>query len=629
VRALLSSPFGHGPPEPGPDPAQARLAPAIALLVVYTLCRGLLLVGLIVPWQGPDEPGHAQVAWQLGHGAGTAAPDPAFERAALASMAEQRFFSRVGIPVPTAPPASFAAVERLGGDPTQLQNETPVGYLPHALTLRLGAAGAVEGDLRRMRLASLLLVPFVLLGAARAARGALALRGVLAVTALVAAAPMLGFAGAVVNNDLPAAALAAWWFALLADGLRQGLTLRRLALLGGVMLLAVLAKRTALYLLPLTLLVVAWAAWQELAAGRSLRPAGGRRARAGLAGVALAALLVIVLGRPIADQAAAWHRAGTSWGPERAPAGRSGGFAFRIVDDQAAGWQYLEQSVAAPGPAEVMATAWLRTARPGTRAQLVLSDDRGTWLGQTVELADAWTPVHVSGRSAAGASRLRLAIVPGDGVAAGVGDLLADDVSLRVDGRERLVNGGAEGPRRLGAQLAAGALRYADAARLAATLPGGLADPPRTLARSAGGLAFLARSFWGGFGWATIWPGRPYGLTAGLLTLVVLAGVLQSLVRPASLVTDPGAARLLRWCAVAVLLAVAVATFGSLAGAGPDRLPQGRYLVAALVPLALPAVALAARLAPRWGPFGLAAWALGLDLIALFAVIWPAFRGPV
>jgi len=159
-------------------------------------------------------------------------------------------------------------------------------------------------------------------------------------------------------------------------------------------------------------------------------------------------------------------------------------------------------------------------------------------------------------------------------------------------------------------------------------VPGGLADPAATLRRAARGLAFTWRSFWGGFGWLAIWPGTLYYALAAAMSAIAAAAVLIGLLAPRRLVDDPAAAGTLRVCAVAAVVAVAIAVAGSLAGAGPDRQPQGRYLLPALVPLALLAVALSDRLAPRRGPWALAAGMFALDLWAVLGVMWPAFRGP-
>lgn len=95
-------------------------------------------------------------------------------------------------------------------------------------------------------------------------------RGALTVAALVALHPQFVFICGVVSNDSAAAALAtaALWIA--ARALRRGLTVRRGLAAGVLVGLAMLSKTSALPLLPLLGVALAWAAWRERAA---LRPA--------------------------------------------------------------------------------------------------------------------------------------------------------------------------------------------------------------------------------------------------------------------------------------------------------------------------------------------------------------------
>lgn len=654
------------------SPGSRRVALAVGLLWLYCLCRGLLLAGIVPPWQGPDEPSHVEYALLLAQQrALPRQPDAALESQILASMAAQRFYSHVNAPPPTAVPALFAEVERLRDAPTQIGSETPLGYLPFALAAflaggtsaavavpadgagadpgaALGAAPAVADSgatitrpLRAMRLAAVGLVLIAVGLAALAAVDVLGAALAPAAVVLVAAMPMLGFAGAVVNNDLTAVVLATLWFAVLARGARRGLSWRWLAALVLIATVAALSKRTALFLVPLTVMVAGEHVWRQIHAPHRPSPSPPALRRWIGASLAFAILALAALLWPLGNRAAAWKKAGESWGAERSStAARSGEYGLRVADFAPDRWQYLEQWVRVDqGTAgqSLTAVAWLRAAgEPGAsgtdapRAQLVLNDDLSAWAGETVTLGQAWTPVTVTLRLSEDADRVRIALVPGDGTAAGMGAFDADDVAVVSAGSSaagRLRNGGAEAPRRWGSDLAAGAARYTDIARVLDSVPGGLADPTASLDRAARGLAFTWRSFWGGFGWLAIWPGPIYSLAAGLLTAFAAVAVALALVAPARLADDRLTAGILRLCAVATLLCLGIAVAGSLAATGPHRLPQGRYLLPALLALALPAVALAERLWPRRGPAVLGALALGLDLAALLGVIWPAFRG--
>ncbi len=610
-----------------------RAAAAVALVLLYALCRGLFLVATVPPWQGPDEPGHAEYALLLARGhVPSPHGDAALERAILRSMATHGFYPLVGTDPPTTEPNTFTDVPRLGGEPTQLANETPVGYLPYALVAAIAPTADPAGVLGRMRLASVALVLVTLAATALAAREILGPHLALSATALAATVPMLGFAGAVVNNDLPAAALGSIWFLVLGRALRRGFAHRRAAALVLVALLAALAKRSALFLLPLLLLMAVVWLWQRrptdrLSELRSVLPPVLPWSRlAAVGGAALLGLAVALW--PVDDRAAGWRRAGREWGAERTTeAAHSGGWGLHLEDASTTEWQYVEQTVPVSGGDNVRSGIWLKSTVPGTRAQLVVNDDGGVWLGATVTLSPQWQLVEVAGRLSMAATRVRLAIVPGNGTAAGMGVLDADDATLLVDDRARLSNGGAEAPRRAGSVLAAGAVRYTDAGRLIAAVPGGFAEPESMLRRARRGLAFSFSSLWGGFGWLTIWPGSIYYLIAAGIALSATLAAALALLAPDRLALDQAGSAGLRICALAAVLAVATAVGGSMAGAPPDRLPQGRYLLPALVPLTLPAVALAQRLRPKLGPLALAGIALGLDLASVVLYIWPTYSG--
>lgn len=620
---------------------------AWAALATYVLSRGLFLAGAIPPWQGPDEPGHAEYAWLVAGGHGWApAPDRALEAAILRSMADARFHARVRAAPPATPPVRFTDLPRLSDAPTQRTDETPIGYLPFAAvdTLRRGG-----GDIAARLLAARLAAPCLALGtvALTACLTGWALGRRLAWPAAVMAAslPWMGFAGAVVNPDLTAAMLAAAWFAALARIERRRLsaaaagaavpTVAGTAVLAVLAILAALAKRTAAYLVPLTLGWLAWRAWRGWQSRPQRSPPVVALAVAVVAAGAAAAW-------PIGDRPAGWVRVGEPWGAERrADAARSGGWGLRVLDDDPAAWQYLEQWVRLPvGGADVRATAWLRAAggATGGTAQLVVNDDRGTWAGATVALSADWVAVETRLRAAGDARRIRIALVPGAGTAAGLGSVEADDVGLEMTGWPGksmadagtagapigLRGGDAEAPRRLGPVVAAAAVRYTAAARLASAVAGGDRDPWGAAGRAWAGLAFAWRSAWGGYGWLAIWPGPGFTAVAALVTLFAGLAVAIGLVRPGG-AAQPGT---VRTCAVGVALAIGLAVFGTLAGAGPDRLPQGRYLLAAAAPLTVVVASMADRAWPRRGPAALAALLLGMDAWVALAVVWPAFRGP-
>ncbi|MDY0020142.1 MAG: glycosyltransferase family 39 protein [Anaerolineae bacterium] len=88
--------------------------------------------------------------------------------------------------------------------------------------------------------------------------------------ALIAFQPQFVFISSVVSNDSAAAALATAALWSMARILRRGLTLRRTLLAGVLSGLAILAKTSALPLLPLLAVTLLWAGWQQKVSRKQL-----------------------------------------------------------------------------------------------------------------------------------------------------------------------------------------------------------------------------------------------------------------------------------------------------------------------------------------------------------------------
>ncbi len=639
----------------------------LSALLIYALLRGLLLVWVVPAWQGPDEPSHMEYLLLSAEQGWPRRTDLELQAHILDSMREARWHDWLELDRPASPPRSFDDLARLSDSPSQVGNETPLGYLPYLPASQLALPRGLSASLRAARATSVFLTLLLIAAAwwtvslarfghaspqppvdpspssgafGSADRQGLALAVLTAL--LVATAPMLGFTGSMLGNDLPAALLTCLWMALAFRAFHHGGPGRSALPLTALALLAGLSKRSALFLLPLCAILLA----------------GERGTRRLLTGSLVALLAAAwIAAWPLADRPAGWDRVGRDWGAERRPeAARSGRLGLRIVDDQPDAWQYLEQWIAVEPGSALRFEAWVRRAGgvagdgrggPEPRAQLVVNSEADDWWGQTVELDRDWQELVVELRVPAGIDRLRVAIVPGAGTAEGMAALDADDLQVtNLDsGRAaeaessaaerptpgdvptpRLRNGGAERARRLGDPIWQGVLRYTAAPRLLAATRSGLLDPAGSLATARRGLGFLFDSFWGGFGWLNVWPGGGYYRLARVLTVWVLMAWLVALLRPAWLAGRPGPeARALRLCALAAPIALALAIFGSMAGTELTRLAQGRYLLPALPAFALPAAALSLRVAPRLAPVLLALAALALDLLAVFGVIWPFY----
>lgn len=603
--------------------------------LVYLLCRGLLLVQVLPHWQGADEPGHAEMAVLVARGGWPRAPDPGLQARIMADMRAARFFSWLDVAVPAGVLTGFAQVPRLADAPSQVGDESPLGYLPLALAAAVGESATPEGLLPRLRWAALvtaLLWVLALHGAGLRLGGERSAMGLVAVAVFL---PLGAVASATAGPDLvPALWVALWLGCLPPPGRPQRRGARwsalRLALVG----LAALSKRSGLFLVPLALACEALP-WRT-AAGRSDRSDGWgwslRRAGPVLP-LLLAGVLATGVGMGRSTVAAGWLGEGRDWGAVRlAAAARSGGHGFRVTDGDPGAWQYLLRWVDLPSgraaSREVEIGAWLRVAagHAPAAAQVVVTDGQGAWWGETVTAGADWSMVRLRFSLPGSVERLRVALVPGTGTAAGRGSFDIDDVILRIGDQELAINGGAEAPERWGAALARGLSRYLDAPRLFRGAVAVWRDPLAGLGSAARGLAFLLRSAWGGFGWLKVWPGSWAGALGIGLGLFMAAAALLAMLRPQALALGPQEGLWLRICGFGALAAVLVATAGPMLGA-VDRLPQGRYLLPAYPFFALPGLALAERLWPLRGPWMLCLLLLSLDLWTLFGLMWPAFGG--
>ncbi len=590
-------------------------------------------------------------------------PDIALQAPIVASMAQARFHDWLDLPAPPPTSTRFSQLPRLADAPSQAGDESPLAYLLLALAAGpeppadAAAATHLLGRLRLAALATALLWLLALWAAGRALGGP---RLAAALVALSACLPLGAQASATAGTDLaPAIAVALWLACLPAPGdagRRSGRwRLARLSLA----LAAGLAKRSGLFLLPVAVVVELGLWW---GARRTEDPADGSPADGSptdapaasaslptipsairppaLTSLILLILLTVTLLAPFLlprpDRAAGWQREGLAWGAERArEAARSGGWGLWVEDRDALAWQYLWRWLALP-PAdgerneerEVTLSAWVRGAPRQAAAdfQLALTDGEDRWWGQTAAVGGEWRRITLRFALPAGSRRLRLALVPGRGVAAGTGRFAVDDLALAVDGRPLAFNGDAEAGARWAPALGLALERYLDPERLLRGLGRLAAEPGAELRRLGRGLAFLNESTWGGYGWLLVWPGPWAGRLGRAIGLLLAGAALLALLRPRALAGRWLTAPRARLCGAGALLAVAVALGGSMLGA-QDRLPQGRYLLAAWPFFALPALALVARLGGRRGILLLLALLLGLDLWTLFGLLWPAFGG--
>jgi hypothetical protein len=224
------------------------------LLIALSLVRGLLYSAVLPPWQGPDEPQHyeyVRLLYEKGRLVQWGDSIPAVEQEVLASM--ERFdFWRTGRYL--QPGATFAEV--WGASCHQL-HQPPLAYLLYLGPLLL-APEDINLHFYLMRVLSVLLGVVVVVAAVIAASTLRDLHPVLSwsVPAFIVFLPTYTSLSGMVNSDHLVEAAVSLVLALWLVALKSGLSI---LLTGGLVvfsMIGLLAKRTALVLLPMHLVAV-------------------------------------------------------------------------------------------------------------------------------------------------------------------------------------------------------------------------------------------------------------------------------------------------------------------------------------------------------------------------------------
>ena len=620
-----------------------------ALLVGCALAAGLAYALATPLWQAPDEPGHFEQAALLARQGGPlhrSDRDPVLEQALLDSLARHRFWTLVRAPWPEPLPARLADDPFLARSGRQVGDEPLAYYLPLALLLRL--APDVDGQARLVRAYSLALFGLTAAAAWAAARELFPDDPFLApaATAFVGLLPMAAYMGMAVNNDVAAALVGtvhAWALVRLAKrGLRPGV----LAVLVPCALAGLWVKKTAAFLLPLTVLVLLTALGRHRRAqGRAgVPPRTLLRWAAGVAGAALALWLLAKVPGP---EPAAWLD-GTLpgfQGRTRAAA-YEGRYGFQAVDDSPTAVERLVQALpAAPLAGRTAAfTAVVRSPEGPAVGRLVLIPDRGEKCLAAFQVGEAWQRVEVRCPVPPEAQVVKAVLAPGTGEdPAEQGRLDFDDAALRVEGTAAnlLRNGGAEEAATLGESLAVRWRRGLQALRLwlgpgairrleqwaawCTSLPSVLRRDPMAWARLALYAVLTFAGFWGNFGWLTVPLSAGWYLLLSLATLVAAAGWVRWWVQGAA---EPWQRWACGWLALALLLAALQNLLPILIR---DWQPQGRYLLPALFPAAASfALGWRAWVPEAWARRGAVAFVVAfvaLDLVCLVGYVIPYFHG--
>jgi hypothetical protein len=244
-----------------------RISLIAGLVVALALAHGLLYTWLIPPWQAPDEPAqfeYAALMAALGRTPAIADTNPALEHQIIDSLLRNRFFEYLTGVAPQPPPRTLEDARALFFMPRQVGSDPPLYFALAALPLRFLSHHPIEFQLWVLRLLGVLFVAGSALCAYGAGREMLSdQRLAMAVGTFVALHPMFVFIGVGAGNDGLANMLGAALCWALLRIVRRGMSLRRAALVGALLALGVLTKRTFLPLAALTVAVgAAWAVFR-------------------------------------------------------------------------------------------------------------------------------------------------------------------------------------------------------------------------------------------------------------------------------------------------------------------------------------------------------------------------------
>jgi hypothetical protein len=575
------------PASSSPPTRRARALVALAFWLAAFIHANLW--GQIVPpWQVPDEIAHFEyvhLLTRLGRRPTPADADPALQAAILRSMWDNHFWEYLRLQRPERPPVRFAPGAATSGGaipPTevigdalvsvysQLHNPTPVYYALLAPVQALVIDQPIDDQLRALRLASRVIFALGVMFIALTAGELFAWRwpAVIAAGLFSVLQPMFTYIGSGLNNDNGVMLFTSVLTWQLARGWRRGYPWPRLLLILALTILAIYAKRTAVFLvLWVPIVLGAWAL------SRMARPRVQRVVLAGVGGLAALSLVAAVLYFIDGPTPANWRSASpwrATWTADDAAEGRRA-FALRERESTLTTSFKRPFGLADSGLVVVEAKA---KGGPGT---LSVRDDNGNTVEARFAGAADWQPLSVTLPLAPSASRLWVALSNTDGPT-----FYADGLRAHAHIGEQAIplpipNPSAEDALPLLGQLMLEVAQplgiYGQTVRLIREYRENLAALPARLPEA---IAFAQKTFWGAF--SRIHPSIHLGWVT-LLALLVGAVLGQAVRLAVSRQPDRDTAALLGLWLLGGALLVAQ-TFAPLLSFAAEGLwlPQGRYL---------------------------------------------------
>jgi len=240
----------------------------LLLLLGLSLVRGVIYSAIIPPWQAPDEFRHFEYIKLLNQerrlltAQDTSLP---LQKEIIASMIEHDYwkFGRFMFPFdPQNPPKSFKEII-WPADPYWLFHP-PLYYLLGASSLVFVNQGDVDLQLYVVRLISVILGTLVVFVAFLTAKQLFPEDNflIIGIPAFIVFLPMHTFITGAVNNDNLAELLVSLFILVLAKILKDGLSSSRIASAGFLIVLGLLAKRTAILTIPILMATALLYFWE-------------------------------------------------------------------------------------------------------------------------------------------------------------------------------------------------------------------------------------------------------------------------------------------------------------------------------------------------------------------------------
>ncbi len=545
-------------------------------LIGLALVQGLLYTSVTPPWQAPDEHAHYEYAalmGELNRVPSLADVRQDIQAEVTASMFAFDFWRLIKRQPVEAPPVGFYRAGDLTEYPPthvinnryiyypQVGDEPPLNYILPALLYKLSAGQDATYRMYLMRLVSVLF--WVGLSAAIWWAGQVLFpdRLWLALATLTVAVfnPMLNHIGTVLSND----GLATLWSTLalgtLALIFRKGTTWRRILSLSVLTLLAILTKKSSLWLMPTVLLAFLFA--PQIPYRWRLRAV---IALAGMAAIALALLLLPT------GQARYWQG-----GARVSDVGAAGNHVLLVADDERASQRVGRQRTF---PARGQSVVWRARLRSEGSSQINMCLMAGSSVAQCQKISvdEQWRSVNARFKIPDQAERLELVFV---GTSR---QFWIDDVTVVTDAGDNLLrNSSMESGVSWLEQLLVTVGQPLGVENLVTGLFANFKSQSSGVREMPRAWRVFFDSFWGNFGAAMVVPLKPPWplLTRLAVGLGILGWVLNAMRR--DLRWHSWQKRVFEMLSLALVFAL-VQTFLPLFSHSGDWTPQGRFLFPAI-----------------------------------------------